>query len=198
MNCNHLIGLCGFAKSGKNSFADFIIESRIRNKADILGLKTLSFAHALRRELEDFVYDKIGISTFTQDPVEKEIIRPLLVCWGTDIIRNKINKDYWVEKIKRAYEINRKNKITSIITDVRFENELNWIQKEGGIVIFIDRDGIKPINSDELEFTQPLASKSDFRFEWPNLENFNEKGSEFVQKFLTDNNLCYLTKPTNS
>ena len=53
-----LIGLTGFARSGKNTFADIIIDSKIKNDAPILGVKTLSFAYALRKELDSFVYDK--------------------------------------------------------------------------------------------------------------------------------------------
>lgn len=193
-----LIGLTGFARSGKNTFADIIIDSRIKNGAPILGVKTLSFAYALRKELDSFVYNKIGISTFTEDPVEKEIIRPLLVCWGTEIIRNHVDKDYWINSIKKYVEINRKNNISSIITDVRFENELDWIEAEGGVSIFVDREGIGPKNCDELNFTAPLKEKCNHIFSWPNLSNALSDGKEMVQEFLCKNNLCHLTAQTNS
>ena len=109
-----LIGLCGFARSGKNSFADFIIDSCPKVRA-------LSFAHALKKELQPFVFQQLGISTFTEDPKEKEMIRPLLVCWGTRIIREHIDKNYWVKKLTESVNNNRKNKIISIITDVRIK-----------------------------------------------------------------------------
>ena len=80
-----LIGLAGYARSGKNSFADFIGDNS----------KSISFAYALRKELDNFLIEKLGISAFTEDPKEKEIVRPLLVCWGTEIMRNQIDQDHW-------------------------------------------------------------------------------------------------------
>ena len=100
----HLIGLCGFARSGKNSFADFLKEG-----SD--SCKNISFAYALRKELDSFLLKRLNISAFTEDPKEKEIVRPLLVCWGTEIMRQKIDPDYWVKSIKKTVEINRKNNI---------------------------------------------------------------------------------------
>ena len=166
-----IIGLCGFARSGKNSFADFIVELG-NESSPPLSFKNVSFAYALRKELEGFVEQKLGISTFTEDPREKEIIRPLLVCWGTAIVRNKIDKDYWVKKIKNTVKMNRKTGITSIITDVRFTNEVKWIKEEGGVSIFLEREGVGPTNPDEVNFTEPLRSNCDLVFKWKNLTNF--------------------------
>ena len=187
-----LVGICGFARTGKNSFADFIAESNS-------PVKTLSFAYALRKELEGFVEEKIGISTFTEDPEEKEIIRPLLVCWGTEVIRKQIDPDYWIKKIEKSVEINRKRKITSIITDVRFQNEVEWINKAGGVTIFIEREGVGPRNSDEQSYTLPLRDKCDFVFGWPTFRNFEINGKKAVKEFLINsNNLCHLITPTSN
>ena len=141
-----LIGLCGFARSGKNSFADFTIDSYPK-------VRGASFAHALKKELEPFVFQQLEISTFTEDTKEKEIIRPLLVCWGTRVIREHIDKDYWIKKLAKTINNNRKNKLISIITDVRFINEIEWIHNEGGLSIFVEREGVSPKNADELKFT---------------------------------------------
>ncbi len=194
---NKIIGLCGFARSGKNSFADFIVE--LGNECNPpLSFKNASFAYALRKELEEFVERKLGISTFTEDPREKEIIRPLLVCWGTGIVRNKIDKDYWVKKIKNTVKMNRKTGITSIITDVRFTNEVKWIKEEGGVSIFLEREGTGPTNPDEVNFTDPLRSNCDLVFKWKNLTNFKTEGKALVREFLRDHNICHLTLPTNN
>ena len=102
----NLIGLCGFARSGKDSFANFILDEQEHDAPQ--KAKALSFAYAIRKELEPFVFSKLGISTFTEDLSEKEIIRPLLVCWGTEIIRKQIDKDHWVNEVKKIAQINRK------------------------------------------------------------------------------------------
>jgi hypothetical protein len=178
-----LIGLCGFARSGKNSFADFIVDSRPKVRA-------ISFAYALKKELQPFVFQQLKISTFTEDPKEKEIIRPLLVCWGTRIIREHIDRNYWIKKLTETVNNNRKNKLISIITDVRFINEIEWIHKEGGLSIFIERDGVTPKNTDELKFTEPLKGKCNLIFKWKNLLNLQEEGRPLIQNFLKQHNLC--------
>ena len=119
-----LIGLVGFARAGKNSFAEFFGKSTVSS----LNCKYISFAYALRKELDNFLQQRLNISAFTEDPEEKEIIRPLLVCWATEIMREKIDRDHWVKSIEKTVEINRKNNICSIITDVRFKNEILWMQ----------------------------------------------------------------------
>ncbi len=192
----NLIGLCGFAISGKNSFANFILEEQESSSPQ--KAQTLSFAYALRKELEGFVFSKLGISTFTEDSKEKEIIRPLLVCWGTEIIRKQIDKDYWVKAVKKIAQNNRKNQITSIITDVRFENEINWIKEERGLSIFIERKNTGPKNTDELHHTLPLKEKCDLTFSWPTLKNFHTEGKDLALRFLKENNLCHLLTATKN
>lgn len=183
-----LIGLAGYARSGKNSFADFIGDNS----------KSISFAYALRKELDNFLIEKLGISAFTEDPKEKEIVRPLLVCWGTEIMRNQIDQDHWVKSIKKAVEINRKNNICSIITDVRFENEIFWIKEKGGACIWIERSGIGPKNADEQNYTLPLKEKCDFVFSWPNLNHFESEGKKLAKEFLIKNNICLNTAQTKN
>ena len=193
-----LIGLVGFARTGKNSFAKFLIENinEIANAPRIF--KSISFAYALRQELDGFLIEKLGISAFTEDPQEKEVVRPLLVCWGTKIIRDQIDADYWVKSIQKTININRKNNISSIITDVRFENEVLWLKKMGGISIFIDREKVGPKNADELNCTLPLKTKCDLTFNWPTVSNFENQGKQLVREFLINNNLCHLTAPTKN
>ena len=193
-----LIGLVGFARTGKNSFADFLIENINKNSAPTCTFKPISFAYALRQELDDFLIDKLGVSAFTEDPKEKEIVRPLLICWGTQIIREQIDADYWIKSIQKTIEMNRKNNISSIITDVRFENEVLWLKEMGGISIFIEREEVGPKNADELDYTSPLKMKCDLVFNWPTLSSFETQGKRLVREFLINNNLCHLTVPTSN
>jgi hypothetical protein len=189
-----IIGLCGFARSGKNSFADFI--GQLGKQSDPpRSFKNVSFAYALRKELDGFLQEKIGISAFTEDLIEKETIRPLLVCWGTSVIRNKIDTNYWVKNLKNTVNNNRKTGFISIITDVRFTNELEWIEKEGGVSIFVERESVGPANPDELKFTGPLKKQCDLIFKWNNLSPFESEGVTLVKNFVQKHNLCQLTLP---
>ena len=193
-----LIGLCGFARSGKNSFSDFVIDLRMEEKADLLKVMSTSFAYALRKDLDSFLLDKLNISAFTEDPKEKEIIRPMLIAWGTDVMRDRIDKNHWINKIEEEVNNNRKNQISSIITDVRFGNELEWIRKNQGITIFIDRENIGPKNDDERNHTLPLRDKCDLIFKWSELNEFQSRGKKLVKEFLINNNLCHLISQINN
>lgn len=193
-----LIGLCGFARSGKNSFADFIIDLRSENNADLVKIQATSFAYQLRKDLDDLLLSKLNISAFTEDPKEKEIIRPMLISWGTDVMRNRVNKNHWIEQIEKNIKNNRKKQIYSIITDVRFENELNWLNENSGISIFIEREGVNPKNPDEQNNTLPLRESCDMIFKWPNLESFATDGRKLVKDFLVTNNLCHLITQTKN
>lgn len=193
-----LIGLCGFARSGKNSFSDFIIDLRMEEKADLLKVMSTSFAYALRKDLDSFLLDKLNISAFTEDPKEKEIIRPMLIAWGTDVMRDRIDKNHWINKIQEEVNNNRKKQISSIITDVRFGNELEWIRKNRGITIFIERENIGPKNDDERNHTLPLRDKCDLIFKWSELDEFQSRGKKLVKEFLINNNLCHLISQINN
>ena len=148
-----LIGICGFARSGKNALASIlqhILEEQNSNA------KVASFAYYLKKDIDSFLRSRLDISAFTEDPREKEIIRPLLVCWGTKIIRDKIDKDYWVRQMHNVRAVHRSQGTKTLIPDVRFANEVEWIHSLGGTTIYIEREGVKPINQDEEVYTKKL------------------------------------------
>ena len=49
----------------------------------------LAFADELKKDVDSFLIEKLGISAFTENTKEKEIIRPMLTTWGTEIMRKK-------------------------------------------------------------------------------------------------------------
>ena len=61
-----VLGICGFARSGKDSFADFLC------KLFPCKFKKTSLAYELKRDLNPFLLSKLGISAFTENPKEKE------------------------------------------------------------------------------------------------------------------------------
>lgn len=165
----NLIGICGFAQVGKDTLSNFLVE--FLGEKDIIAKKG-SFADGVKRDLDAFLLEKLGISAFTEDPKEKEIIRPLLVSWGTDVMRN-IDPDHWIKRYEYEYKDNLSFNKVSIISDLRFENELNWIHKSDGITVWVDRPQIKARNKDEEFYTKPLKSKCKHIIEWPNTTWFD-------------------------
>lgn len=164
----NIIGISGPARSGKDTLADHFVS--ILNASNIKAQK-LSFANELKMELDDFLLSKIGISAFTQNDEEKKIIRPMLVTWGTHV-RRKLDPDVWIKSVLKQTNDN----IVTVVSDVRFENELDWIHGSNGYSVFVDRVGldgnlVPPANQDEQENTIPLREKCKHSFTWNTIEN---------------------------
>lgn len=157
-----IIGLSGYAGSGKDLFAELASE--------IVWSARVAFADALRREIAQ----AFGISPlellrnkqrpnprlrppWCTDPAFTEILierrrdtytpREVLQLWGTEYRRAQ-DPEYWV---KRAAEMVDACRFIGypvcLITDVRFPNEAAWVESAGGQVWRIERPGIEPVNS---------------------------------------------------
>ena len=85
------------------------------------SVKRVAFADCLKSECDELLSKHMGISAFTENTEEKEIIRPLIVTYGTHI-RRKLNKNCWIDKINGMVK-SFLNDIITFVTDVRFENE---------------------------------------------------------------------------
>ena len=167
-----IIGICGNARSGKDTMASLISEAL----SDI-GIKNeiISFASSLKEETREFIQQTLGIDTFTDKTEEKQIIRPFLVFWGTHV-RKKIDPLVWV---KKAIEKMDDNKVY-IISDVRFPDEMKWLRSQDSYCIFLDRidEGgqfIPPANEEEALNNPILKEKSDFQLTWKTVEDGNTK-----------------------
>ena len=166
-----ILGICGVATSGKDTFfhAAQNLLSTEPNKTDCVRV---AFADELKYETDAFLTDNIGISSFTKDPTEKELIRPFLVTYGTHI-RRKLDQECWIKKLeKRIRRINKASneQVLLCVTDVRFKNEVKWVQDQGGKVIHVSReeDGkiIPPANKDEEENDPIIKEMADMTLEW--------------------------------
>lgn len=157
-----IIGIAGNARSGKDTVGGLlkdIFEKQGHN------VRVVSFAAALRNELNDFCMEKLGISSYTTDDAEKKIIRPFLVCWGTEI-RRAIDESYWIKALEHSMS-NDVSDTLYIVTDLRFENEFNWIKSIGGHTVYLERDAIAPANEYECVNNKILYNLVDFVWEMP-------------------------------
>ena len=79
-----LIGIAGYARSGKDTF--FARSAKYLNDNGFEA-KRYAFADALKSEVDSLLTEHTGLSAFTEKDSEKEIVRPLLVTYGTEIRR---------------------------------------------------------------------------------------------------------------
>ena len=163
-----IIGISGYARVGKDSFGKILSQelSVGYNKS----AKRLSLAYELKKDLDTFLLKKFNISAFTEDSEEKKFIRPLLICYGTNLMRKK-DPEYWIKKLQKTIDINNASGIIPLVCDIRFENEADWIHRNNGILINLKRFGIEPADENE-RFNGPiLESKSDLNIDWEQVEN---------------------------
>ncbi len=76
-------------------------------------------------------------------------VRDFLQKLGTDALRMGLHDNVWVNALMADYvKDDESNRLPNwIITDVRFPNEAQAIKDKGGIIIRVDRPGVKPINN---------------------------------------------------
>jgi hypothetical protein len=176
-----LIGVSGFARSGKDTFCNRSAKylNFYKNK-----VKIFSFADALKNELNELLLQNVGISAFTEKDEEKEIIRPLLVTYGTHL-RRKLNENCWVDKIRSSvmHHVNRGTFV--FITDVRFLNEAEWIKDSNGILFNIQRNGVSAANKEESEQFKLFKPLIDYSIKWPTFGDKNiNKCDDYILKLI--------------
>jgi hypothetical protein len=135
-NTRHVIGISGFARSGKDTLARFLA-SELRNLG--LNVKILSFAFPLKKDMDSFCMSKFGISAFSEDSELKAKIRPLLIAYGA-CQRQLTEGKYWLNKLKVEVDnFFSNNGNVVIVPDLRFKefkfDEFDLIKSYSGNTI---------------------------------------------------------------
>lgn len=160
-----LIGLCGFARSGKDSVGQIL--------EDDCGFRPVSFAQALKNIAAEMNPMLCYSGTFTslarmfavyEDwdavkencPSSREFLQNLGVA-----CRDQIGKDVWVNALARRISESPGSRF--VVTDCRFFNEVDWIRSQGGEVWRVTRPNTGPVNGhiseSELPETGPLYDR---------------------------------------
>jgi hypothetical protein len=147
------IGLSGYARSGKDTVAGFLIEQ---------GWTRFAFADKLKlavKKLNPILDCELGMP-FTLDQAltrhgaekTKELYkeyRRLLQVMGTEVGREMFGDNFWVEQALREVQEND----LAVFTDCRFPNEAQAIKDRGGEVWRINRPGYGPVNGHASEIS---------------------------------------------
>ena len=143
-----IIGLVGFAGSGKGTVGDVLADKYSFKKyafADTLK-DTVSTMFGWRRELLEGDTDESREFREKVDPFwsarfdEDVTPRMILQKMGTEATRKVFHEDFWVHALAKRIE-NEKN---VVITDVRFPNEVKFIRDSGGFIVRVVR-GKEPV-----------------------------------------------------
>lgn len=145
-----LVGFSGLAGAGKDTAASAFIKNYVLR--DGRPVHRYSFAEPLKNGVATML-SAFGITRMNiedRDLKERQIEgltfspRQMLQQVGTEAGRT-LDPDLWVKIAEqvRSTAVGR-NWAAMVLTDVRFENEAAWIRANGGKVIHIERDAVKP------------------------------------------------------
>jgi hypothetical protein len=141
-----IIGILGFIGSGKGTVASTLVESH--------GFRQDSFASSLKDAcamMFDWPRNMLEGDT-TASREWREIVDPwwaeqlsipnfspryALQIMGTDVLRNNFHQDLWFLTLRNRIRKNPDQDV--VISDVRFPNEIKFIQDQGGILIRVNR-----------------------------------------------------------
>lgn len=136
--CRMLIGLCGTKGSGKDTVAGILLEQH--------GFLQYALAAPLKRvckELFDFTDDQLwGGCKDIVDPRFHKTPRELMQKLGTDFVRCEIGEDFWLSRFEAWFASNTLLERV-VVSDVRFQNEIDLIKRMGGRILKIERPKLK-------------------------------------------------------
>jgi len=177
LNNKKLVGLLGYAKSGKDTVADYL--------ADNYGYKKIKFGDTLKHTLnesfkeivmEDLVKRNIPISfseidfLVEDDRILKEKLRPYMI-WLGETLREKNGVHYWINKaLEKAGDATK-----IVVADIRREDELDLFRNNNYAISRLYRSygAANMLNSDLIQ--EHLSKRVDYE---TNLFAVNQFGLE--------------------
>lgn len=139
----NLIGLAGKARSGKDTIAQHLALKH--------NYKTYAFADPLKQAAAAVF--GLPLSTFYQGNREATHSvwgvspRQMMQILGTDCCRNVIRPDIWLRRadmhmqnLQKEYADADVFEVNLVVTDIRFEDEAQWIREHEGTIIHVKRE----------------------------------------------------------
>jgi len=165
-----LIGITGFKRSGKDTVAQILVE--------LEGYVRLAFADALKQEVAAF----LGISL---DELErgKETWRSVLQLHGC--AARAVDSYHWIKLVEDKWYANCPKR--AVISDVRFENEAEWVHLLGGTILRTVRDGIVAADPVWHESERRVANiRADYTIDASSVEGLQARTAAWIESMVRD------------
>ena len=140
-----IIGICGFIGSGKDTAANYLVGWHGFRRDSFAGALKDAVAHVFgwdrellegstpesrvwREQVDPWWAERLGMPNLTP--------RWVLQYWGTEVCRKSFHDDIWIAALENRL---RQRTGHTVISDVRFPNEIQAIKNVGGRIIWIKR-----------------------------------------------------------
>lgn len=127
-----LIGLVGTKGVGKDTVGDYLVTKNYTKRSFATPIKE---ACAILFLLSPEVFE--GDAKEVCDARHGMSPRQILQLVGTDFFRDKVDANFWVHHFEHWYSVHSSSHV--VVTDLRFQNEVDAIQALGGVVVRITR-----------------------------------------------------------
>jgi hypothetical protein len=164
-----IIGFTGVKGSGKDTCGQFLVETYEFTRvafADRLKEAVAILFDISVENVDDYKDDAGGTLPRVQvilDIASKVTLHPsieyvyswreFLQRFGTEMGRNTFGKNFWIDQWENYLYQNSIRDDNIVVTDVRFQNEVERIQTMGGTIVEVTRPGYEP---DGHESEHPL------------------------------------------
>jgi len=145
-----LIGLMGYAGSGKSTVARILMEHHGFAYGRFAGpLKAMlaallhnagENAETIERMIDGNLKDLPSPALSGRSP--RHAMQTLGTEWGRDCMA----PDFWLDQAEAGIDRHLSDGIPVVLDDVRFGNEADLIRAKGGVVLLVKRPGIGPVN----------------------------------------------------
>jgi hypothetical protein len=146
------IGLAGWARSGKDTVADYLVDSHGYTKMSFAApMKEAMYRLNPRITVNEVTNTalRVGIDVYGWDGIKERSpdARGLLQRFGTEVGREMFGDDFWVNAAIKEIPDGAK----AVFSDVRYPNEAEAVKKLGGKVWRVLRPGVGPANDHASE-----------------------------------------------
>lgn len=162
-----IVALSGLKGAGKDTAAEVMVEE--------YGFRKIAFADALRQLLlvidPEISFEDIWgvncrrlsqlVAESGWDEVKRSYpeVRRLMQVTGTEGVRMLFGENAWVDILARKFPDLADYDTRYVITDCRFDNEVEFIRSHGGLLVWIDREGLTSDgHASESDHIRDLAS----------------------------------------
>ena len=140
-----IIGICGLIGSGKDTIADYLVNTHEFRRESFAGTLKDSVSAVFgwnremlegrskqsrdwREQVDSWWAERLNIPDLTP--------RWVLQHWGTEVCRKGLHDDIWIASLENKLRTSEDN---IVISDCRFPNEIDSIRRNGGKIIQVVR-----------------------------------------------------------